>query len=464
MLAVQAAGVAAATLTHVFLHGDGSQFVYDICVDMPWRLRWVDLVDRVTIYITTAAPTQWATQTFHLSPMAVADLNGFVFFSAPVILFAIACGLVWRSQPRYLIFPVVQYAFSSSLGFGFPSEIALAPGFLWIALFLILQNRILHVGTFACLLGLIFTHELSIAPAVLVLAIAVVQQRRNDRTAGAGGRLAILLAGGLAAFAPFVFARLNGGGVATDANAILVFRPDLVLVNPTLWLGLAGAGAAFALALGRPSWFSGRAGWVAAVAVGVALPLALYAIDPAINFQRGRYESRTIVAVDMVLLVLAFAAVLFRARIADLAPASWAVALAPALAVALAVSVGGACAFLIDWSIALGGIERVVLGKPATPGPLLVSYPEALRLMRPDEARANDRMEFQWVLPYQSVVLADGAAPAHIIFTGYRRYWTYCQLSGSISQARSNIPAAALAEMRQFTCRQSQNIPPIPDG
>jgi hypothetical protein len=460
VLAVQTAGALAAPLTHLMLHADGSQFVYAICVDRPWLLKWRNLAARATIYVTTVVPTQWATRTFHLAPMAVADLNGLLFYGAPAVLFAIACALVWRRHPRWLIFPVLQYVFSSSLGYGFPSEITLAPGFLWIALFPVEQNRILHPATLVSLLALIFCHELAAPSAILVMAMGMV--RLGEAGAPAKGRMIIFALASIAALALFVVVRQTGGGVGSNDNADRVFAPEDVLINPTLWLGLGAAAGAFALALYRPGWFSHRATWLALAAIGVALPLILYLCDPAINFQRGRYGSRTIVGIDMTVLAILFAIVRLRARPDEAAPSRWSLGIAPAAAAALAISVGAATAFLIDWSLALRGVERVVIDTPQASAPLFVPYRAALTMMRPEEARANGRMEANWALSFRSAVLANGAAPAHIVVTEYRRHVNSCRVAAMISPDRSNIPISVLAEMRQVMCRRPLRGEPPP--
>src|SRR5271165_3335429 len=122
------------------LQGDGAFFVYVLCVGHPWFLKWQAIAARASTYVLTVAPSQWAMNVFHLSPMAVASANGFFYYLCPLILFATACALVQNKYSQFIVFPVAQYALSSSMGYGFPSEIALSPGFLWICLFLILRK------------------------------------------------------------------------------------------------------------------------------------------------------------------------------------------------------------------------------------------------------------------------------------------------------------------------------------
>lgn len=98
-------------------------------MDEPWSLKWRDLAARDRL-VLTVAPTLWVSEALHLTPLAISALNGFLFYLVPAATFAIARALVWRTNPKLLLFPIAQYVLSSALGYGFPSQILLAPGFL----------------------------------------------------------------------------------------------------------------------------------------------------------------------------------------------------------------------------------------------------------------------------------------------------------------------------------------------
>jgi hypothetical protein len=48
--------------------------------------------------------------------------------------------------------------------------------------------------------------------------------------------------------------------------------------------------------------------------------------------------------------------------------------------------------------------------------PQFVPYTQARELMRADEARANDRAEFDWVLAFRSIMVANGKMPGRVAY------------------------------------------------
>jgi hypothetical protein len=123
------------------------------------------------------------------------------------------------------------------MGFGFPSEILLAPGFLWIALFMIVKNRVLSILFLLSLAGLVFSHELAF-PSALVASYLAVRQvwdegRQSNRISW---RTFAALAMISSVFACFIYARLTGGGAGSDHTAIHAIDPRRIVNNPTLWV------------------------------------------------------------------------------------------------------------------------------------------------------------------------------------------------------------------------------------
>jgi hypothetical protein len=421
LIVIQLAGSIAAAATEVMLHGDGSYFVYSLSAGEPWMLKWRDIATRATAYVTTVLPTSLAASLLDLTPLEIGRLNGFIFYFVQALQFAIACALVWRSHPQYLIFPTAQYAFSTILGFGFPSEILLAPGFLWIALFLALKARAVSIWFAICFVALVFSHELAL-PAALVAGYAGCRQaRRRDYAAGSrSGRIFILLLI-LGTIAGLWAVRASGGG-GTDHTAIYVFDPRRVLNNPTMYLMIAAL-LGYALWLWRRPGREnpGIVGICMLLSAAVAAPLLLRALLPELNLSQGRYDSaRTLIGVVMFVL---------------------------------------ASAFLYDWTLALRGLTRVVTTAQSTQSVQIVPYAEARHLMQPDEARINDRIGFHWVLPYRSVVLADGGTPSRIVFADFG-YRDYCAKSSRIDLRHSKIPAGVLSQMQNFACTH-EPPPPI---
>lgn len=441
VLCIQALGCVVAAMTHVMLHGDGAYFVFAIGADDPWLIKWRDIAARAAVFVTTVAPTHWLAMNLSLTPMQTAALNGFIFYAVPLLQFAAACALVWPSHREALAFPVANYVFASLLGYGFPSEILLAPGFLWIALFAILKGRIFSVWFVLGFLGLIFSHELA-APAALIVAYLAMHQVRASPW-----RLSLLSAFILSAFALLIAVRLSGGGIGSDAAAIYVFDPRYVLNNATLWTAVVAVAVAL-LALWRLPKRTATGARVLLILAASAAPLALYALSIVSDFEQGRYDStRTVIGAVMALLALAFVA--WMTRTAPTTPAPKWVRAAPfVLAVWLAVGVGAAGVFIYDWSVALHGLRRAVISAEAVaPMP----YAEARTLMAPREAAANDRMGFGWTLPYRSVVLADGHGSGRILYDSPGHPY-YCAKADALTGESVLFSPAVLQQLRELAC------------
>jgi hypothetical protein len=434
VLAVQSAlsGIAAATL--LMLHGDGAYFVYALSAGVPWALKWRDIADRATVWLLTVEPTALLSQSLALGPLAIAAVNGLVFYAVPALLFAVAVALVWRSHPRYLVFPLVTYVFGTSLGYGFPSEILLAPGFLWIAAFLVLKGRI-GIGFVAAMAGLLFSHELAVPSALVVGYLALAQLAVDGRTRR------LLLVGGVLAglFVTLVVVMTQGGANGSAGNFLSIFDPRRIMYCPTLWLVVMMSCIVPALARYKP-------GLLPAAMVGALLAAPLLAmVLPDINFEQGRYDSiRSVVAALMFFLSLVFAAGLTPqpASVEPFKP------VAAVLAVALAASLSAAAVFVGEWRDTLTVVTRLsTTGHDRTvdlaqPGPALTMQETQLIL----------RMYFTWTLPFESAVLADGAVPATILYDSRYDYKFYCLQAGLIDPIRSRISQPALTAMRNLAC------------
>jgi hydrogenase-4 membrane subunit HyfE len=367
--------------------------------------------------------------------------------------------LVWRRYPQYLVFPAAQYALSTALGYGFPSEILLAPGFLWIALFVIVTKRAPSILFLAVFIGLVFSHELAVPAAIVGGALAVQQACQQDRGSGTRWRAIATFGAVLGAFALLVLVRLSGGGTGSDANAIFVVDPRRIFNNPSMWVLVLAVIAAITACRYR-TFVPSRWGAPLLIVGTFVVPLLLKVVFPGIDFEQGRYDSaRSIVGVMMLFLALCFVLVLRVKPEWTRAPADGRVRHIPfVLSVALAASVGSALAFLHDWDVALRGLERVIRPTSADGWPEIISYEQALGLMQPEEALANDRIDFQWVMPYRSILLADGGVPARVVVID-GDYRAYCAMADRIDPSHSTIPLPALTAMREFSCT---HVPPPP--
>jgi hypothetical protein len=452
LFALQIALCLSAALTHVMLHGDGAFFVYALSVGEPWALKWQHLSTRVSTYVLTVLPTEWIAQSLHLSPMSIAALNGFIFYLVPAIQFVIACSLVWKSHPRFLIFPIAQYALSSAIGFGYPSEILLSPGFLWMALFLILKQQEFSGLFVLSFLGLLFSHEVAVPSAVLVAYLALMQARERDNRSHNWWRFGILTLFVASAFVALIVVRLNGGGSDSNSNAIYVVDPRRIFNNPTWWFQIA----AFVSILCVYQLKTWRTNWIASALVAgtVFLPWLLASYFTNLNFSQGRYDSvRSIVGLSMFILTLCF---MVARRVKNLDPATLrpgAKIVPYVLAATTAIAVGSDAVFLRDWTVALQGLDRVITSAQTRPDatPQFVSYTTAKEIMLSVEVRMNDRIGFPWVLPFRSIVLADGRIPSRIVYADVDLHGI-CDVQREVTFVQSAIPLPVVEAMRTFTC------------
>jgi hypothetical protein len=333
-------------------------------------------------------------------------------------------------------------------GFGFPSEILLAPGFLWICCALLLLGRGDGVWFYVSLTALLLCHELALPSAVVVAWTAIKQRTRTSKDSIPIGSLI----GIFVAFGIFLAIRLLGGGAGSDENAIYVFDPRRNFNNPSLILAVAIA----ALALGWLHFFTPAKPrtwhYVGPVVFALALPplLSLGPID--IDFGQGRYESaRAATGLGMFLLALGFAATIG----ADKQPYDERKTppIVFLLCVMLAAGVSCAALFAYHWSVALHGLEKVVERSDSGGVPIYISYDDARNLMSSREALLNDQMGFLWVLPFRSAILADGAIPKRIVYDVHSGWGHLCRKRLlSLEQPASRMAAQLTLSLSEFSC------------
>lgn len=448
ILAIQALLCIGAIWTKIMLHGDGSFFVFAASVGLPWELKWSDIPARLAVYLLTAYPSYLASQVWSLSPLEITAVNGLLFYAIPIFQFALATFLMWRQYPQYLLFPIAQYCLTAVFGFGFPSEILLAPGFLWICCALLLRDGRDGVWFYVSLTALLLCHELAL-PAAVVIAWIAIRQRMSTSRRGIpiGSWIGLFVA-----FGTFLAIRLVGGGAGSDENAIYVFDPRRNFNNPSLILSIAIT----ALVLGWLHFFAPakpRPGhYVGLVLFAMAAPPLLSLGPFDINFGQGRYESaRAAIGLGMFLLALGFAAAIG----ADKQPHHMR---APPrviflLCVMLAAGVSCASMFLYHWNVALHALEKIVEPSDGGSPPVYISYDDARKLMSPREASLNDQMGFLWVLPFRSAILADGAIPKRIVYDVHSGWGHLCSKQfSSLRQPVSAIPAQLTLSLSEFSC------------
>jgi hypothetical protein len=457
LLAHFAAAVAAA-LSLVMLHGDGSWFVYALTLDEPWALKWRAIAARASVYVLTVAPTEILANLLHLGPVATAQLNGFVFYGVPGLLYGLATRLVWHDRPDLLYFLILQSLCAFGLCFGFPSEILIAPGFLWIALFLVAKRGI-TLPFFVAYTALVFCHELAL-PAVLVVAYFAWGRAREERPRSAVARIMVVWALALPIML-MLLVRQAGGGEGSDSNAIFVIDPRRVLNNPTLWI---------IAALCPPMLFARRslgtraaqtALWIAGLSAFVLCLLASQLI-PSLNFADGRYDGRTLIALSMIVLSIFYVreelkhrhqpeARSYRQHPRGISAERMNVAVAP-LGAACGIVLASTMLFLSDWMVATRGLRQVVTrasqGQHSTD---FIPMEHALGLMTVDEAVANRRMGFAWVYPYRSFVLANGMVPDRIVI-GDGNYKGFCAMANELKLGHGPYPRQTFKRWVYFSC------------
>lgn len=453
------AGTLSAVLFDIMLYGDGAYFVYALAADQPWLMKWDGIAARASTYLFTVVPAHVLKAMFNLSPLELTKLNAFTFYGLQVIQFIIACGLVWRRQPTLLMFPVASFVFLNSLGYGFPSEILLAPGFLWICLFLIARGKPFSLGYAVSFAALVFSHELALPAALVSCYVGAAYLRRSESKAS---RVYAYIAFHIVAVAAMFVVRAYGGGAGSDAQAIYVFDPRRLLANPSLYaliLSIIVFVAASALMPRK------RVKVALTVICGTALsiPCLLYFSDTRIDFGLGRYDSgRTIIGAGILGLAIAFAAML------DVSGGSNETQSAPkrenrispvhALLVGLAAQIGTASAFIVEWNVGLTG--HAYLSAPAEYSvPLELATVSDILTNRQAESFAN--RHFQWTYPYRSFVLANGLPPSKILYSAeHGSLEDHCVMFKRPLKATAALPNLTISEWTEFLCQQKDPVRP----
>jgi hypothetical protein len=458
LLIVQAAFCIAAASTLVMLHGDGAFFVYAIGTGHPWMVKWGALETRSAIYLLSVVPTQFLAETFQLTGREIAALNGFLFSAIPVAQLAVVLGLAWRRHPGLLIFPVAQYAFATGMGFGFPSEIMLAPGFFWICMFLLLRRPVPVVAFVLSYAGLVFCHELAIPAALVIGGFAWAQGRTYHKSLQRG--VWIILACCASLVLAWLTVRLLGGGAGADWNAKYVFDPRRVFNNPTLWIiALTG------LTIVCWSWRTqAKADAQTLLLVAGASLLGTMVLGHWLNFASGRYDSaRTLIGLAMVTLGSGFSLTSLRRSSASDGPSNTVLisAMPIALTAALAINVGASAAFLFDWCKARQSFEQLSAHDLSTSAFKYITFDRARDLLTPRQVQANERMGFEWSWPFRSLILAEDYRPGFVIYSP-PDISGVCHLLRATPRTGGSIPADAIQNLEAFSC--AQPLPPAHIG
>ncbi len=459
VLTIQIVLCIAAIASLLMLHADGAFFVFALASGEPWTLKWSEISARVSVYLLTVLPTQLLADLFDLAPTASARLNAFFFYGLPALQFALAAKLVWQSRPELLLFPIANYVFATSLGYGFPSEILLAPGFLWIALFLIARGRAASPWFLAALASLIFSHELALPSALIAAGLALHQIHGQDRSRSL--QWFVTLGSVAALIALFFSTLLMGGAEGSKSNLIYVVDPRRIFNNPTLWLLAISVPIAIALNV-KSLIFSSRYKLIAGALLLAATPLILQQLLPNLDFEQGRYSSRSIIGGAMFVLSVVFAFMVAtqagpKGRSSEEGPNPKVAGLLIALSAALALTAGSSIAFLRDWNEAVTTLNTV-MDAHAGGGPQMLAFQDATKDLNQRSAAIQDRIDFHWVLPFRSAVLANGSNAPVLVYKAGQDFSMHCTRLSRSNFSNTSIPPTTIIKLRDFTCAQ-----PIPE-
>jgi hypothetical protein len=453
LLAGQAMLCLGAVVTRVMLHGDGSYFVFAIAAGEPWELKWRELATRASTYVFTVVPAEFLSNAFELSGEHIAAVNGLTFYGVQWIQYLLVVLLAWRQFPHLLIYPILQYGLSTGLGFGFPSEILLAPGFFWICLFSLVRRPVPWALLCVSFAGLVFSHELAIPSALLILAFNSRRRRWIGPTQGPSSTLFACFA--VILLAIWLVIRLHGGGIGGDLNAIYVFDPRRVLNDPTLWLvvtAIVTLGAISSARFAKNRHFF----WVMG---GTCFFLTVLA-SSSLNVAQGRYDSaRTIIAACMAALGIIFVASqskLVCERDERDAPTTIFVLKGGVIAL-LSINLAASMVFLYEWDRGFKAFSSVINAGPDTGNIEIVSDEKARALLGSVGNRLNERMAYSWTWPYRSIVVAKGFRPSRMIVDPEAPL-VPCKTLSLHQPKASRIPQEVIDVVSGFAC--SQPAPP----
>ncbi|HWU03561.1 MAG TPA: hypothetical protein VN222_12550 [Novosphingobium sp.] len=447
----------------VMLYADGAYFVFALATGSPWMLKWRAIAARATVYVLTVWPVEQAQNWWHFVPHQLAVMNAVSFYGVPMALFCLACRLAWMADRRLMIFPLIQCLLGDFLAWGFPSELLLGSGLLWVALLLLAGKQRPGIGFWLAYVALVFTHELALPAALICAAVALhfVAVRH-----GRGAAWWLWLAALAVPVQVMLVVRALGGAVGSQGNALHSLNPLYVLANPTLFLlclvGLAG------LAVQR--WCSGQTLGLAGVMAGskAGLVAALCAAVLTVNhqwwqFDACRYDARTWMALVMTGLAVVFARLMW----AGLPPplpaagqvrAGWGTALCGALVLHIVM----AGVFLNHWRQAMRAELAVEQRLSMAHGTRILSIRDVRPYWSAEERAVHDGLRVEWVMPYRAFVLTDVARPRTLIYDDTTWYRSDCDNKAAIAAAGSPFQSTALDDWLAFACTQPK--PPPLDG
>ncbi len=437
---------------NVMLYADGGWFVFALATGNPWILKWKAIAARFTPYALTVWPVLKISHLFHLVPTQIALANCLLFYGCQAGLTLWSYWLAWRTEPRLLVFPVVQTILFSLQGWGFPSELLLAPGILWVILLTAVKNSGPNAVFIAGFAALVFTHELALPAALVAAGLALYQQWQST---GRNPRFWTGLALMIAIIVAHFWVRAHGGGDASDKVAIYVLDPRRVLASPLLVaLALGALLLQFPMKANRPALLA----WSGA---GFAVIMVLGFVT-SLNFDAPRYGARSLIALGMLVLAILFVFAVRNYRVDPTNRSDQAVkpdheefGLAKWLFISLGVQAGAIGVFVHDWMLA--SQAETAVPAPASVSPSVMDIAKARQGWTPAQRDASIRLQVEWSVPYRQFVLTNGKMPQVILYDANRWYKEAgCLEPSLVFGPESRFNPNDFSVWTNFTCTQAK--------
>ncbi|MGE5517380.1 MAG: hypothetical protein ACM31D_16370 [Bacteroidota bacterium] len=387
------------------LFADGAAFAYIAGLDEPWSLFWSNNPARIGSAVVTVFPVWLLRQVFALDALQASLAYQVLILVLPVP--SLILTWLWLPPGRRALF-VPMLAVTIGIGmttFSFPTEVAVTAATFWPLLVGALFP-VAGIRRFAAMLSLAFLFAFSHSFMILGAPTIVVAARTGFRDADAATRrwllaamvwLCMLVLAGLAVAAvqqphnPLIARALVENGLLIVPNVLTIIRhPALISAAALLlglWMGVRG--------------LQSRA-WLACIAVAVVVDV-IYAVRFDANFlPHFAYQARTALggALPMAGLVVL---VMFRRQ--------WSIPPVAGTVLMAALLLNQACYEVVFASI-WKRYRQVLVSTLTSPGPAVVALGQSRVGHLLSEGDVAGQFVWQWVLPYQSLLVSFPAEQA----------------------------------------------------
>lgn len=429
----------------IMLYADGAYFSFIIAEGQPWESHWQNYLVRTSALITTVIPTYAASILLKFSGAYLVGFYAFLFNFIILLQFSILY-FIMRKNRNYMILPILGYIFGPVLGYGFPSEAMLAPGFFWICVTTATRERFLPWIFYPSYALLLFTHELSLFLFIAAFFSFIFLMKEVK---------VFFYLFSVSILTIWLILKISGASPGGSDNLIYLLDPRRFINNPSLWIICISI---FLWAF-VPKTF---AYMPASFSILMIATLSMVYFD--INFLNGRYESARITAVSA---NLTFFAVFFfakfnikqraiinasdRKRYAIQKDASFLLKLCSIGAVFCSI------AFLYQWNtIRVELVKSVVRGQHLPE--LTVTSLQSLETTNPALYDALNRWGTgtSWTWPFAAIMIAPDYQPAQVVMDQRSAYWFCEQYSKFKPRHDSPIKISVLEQIKDYSCKQEK--------